>query len=241
MKHQNKTINKVDIHELLTWFNPSYPIGSYAYSHGIEYAIEEGLINNSNSLHKWVRDLLIFGTGYNDSIIINILYNSIVENNLSNFDDIVDIAYAMRPTKEISLESAQQGISFYSIIREVYNSNELNSYLRRVDSKITYPVITGIIGGYFQLEKHNLIYAYLYSFASNLLSAALRIMSIGQTEIQKIIYKLKKDIEKMTMKSQKLNLSDLGSSVLFSDWSSAKHEFQYSRLFRSWVYQLESE
>ena len=52
MKHQNKTINKVDIHELLTWFNPSYPIGSYAYSHGIEYAIEDGLINNSNSLHK---------------------------------------------------------------------------------------------------------------------------------------------------------------------------------------------
>ena len=87
--------------------------------------------------------------------------------------------------------------------------------------------------GIFEVEKNLLLHGYLHAFTSNILSAALRIMPIGQTEIQKIIFQMKGNVEEMTNKSLGLSLSDLGSSVFISDWASSKHQNQYTRLFRS--------
>ena len=222
-----------DLHTVLTWFSPSYPIGSYAYSHGLEYAVEEGLVKDPQTLLGWIRDLLFFGTGYNDSIIINSIYDSVANDNCVEFDYISQIANAIKPTKEIALESYQQGVSFKNILMDVYSNSNLTFYLNRLDDCITYPGVVGVAGGIFEVEKKLLIHSYLHAFTSNILSAALRIMPIGQTEIQKIIFQMKGNVEEMTNKSLGLSLSDLGSSVFISDWASSKHQNQYTRLFRS--------
>tara|TARA_B100001248_G_scaffold129623_1_gene97190 strand:- start:147 stop:860 length:714 start_codon:yes stop_codon:yes gene_type:complete len=222
-----------DLHTVLTWFSPSYPIGSYAYSHGLEYAVEEGLVKDPQTLLGWIRDLLFFGTGYNDSIIINSIYDSVANDNCVEFDYISQIANAIKPTKEIALESYQQGVSFKNILMDVYSNSNLTFYLNRLDDCITYPSVVGVAGGIFEVEKKLLLHSYLHAFTSNILSAALRIMPIGQTEIQKIIFQMKGNVEEMTNKSLGLSLSDLGSSVFISDWASSKHQNQYTRLFRS--------
>ncbi len=222
-----------DLHTVLTWFSPSYPIGSYAYSHGLEYAVEEGLVKDPQTLLGWIRDLLFFGTGYNDSIIINSIYDSVANDNCVEFDYISQIANAIKPTKEIALESYQQGVSFKNILMDVYSNSNLTFYLNRLDDCITYPSVVGVAGGIFEVEKKLLLHSYLHAFTSNILSAALRIMPIGQTEIQKIIFQMKDNVEEMTNKSLGLSLSDLGSSVFISDWASSKHQNQYTRLFRS--------
>ena len=222
-----------DLQTVLTWFSPSYPIGSYAYSHGLEYAVEEGLVKDPQTLLGWIRDLLFFGTGYNDSIIINSIYDSVANDNCVEFDYISQIANAIKPTKEIALESYQQGVSFKNILMDVYSNSNLTFYLNRLDDCITYPSVVGVAGGIFEVEKKLLLHSYLHAFTSNILSAALRIMPIGQTEIQKIIFQMKGNVEEMTNKSLGLSLSDLGSSVFISDWASSKHQNQYTRLFRS--------
>ena len=222
-----------DLHTVLTWFSPSYPVGSYAYSHGLEYAVEEGLVKDPDTLLNWVRDLLFFGTGYNDSIIINSIYDSVAGDNCVEFDYISQIANAIKPTKEIALESYQVGVSFRNILMDVYSNSNLTFYLNRLDDCITYPSVVGVAGGIFEVEKNLLLHGYLHAFTSNILSAALRIMPIGQTEIQKIIFQMKGNVEEMTNKSLGLSLSDLGSSVFISEWASSKHQNQYTRLFRS--------
>ena len=73
----------------------------------------------------------------------------------------------------------------------------------------------------------------MHAFVSNIISAALRLMSIGQTESQILLMKFKKEVEMLTKKIISKNINDLGSSVLIGEWSSANHEKQYSRLFRS--------
>ena len=128
-----------DLHTVLTWFSPSYPIGSYAYSHGLEYAVEEGLVKDPQTLLGWIRDLLFFGTGYNDSIIINSIYDSVANDNCVEFDYISQIANAIKPTKEIALESYQQGVSFKNILMDVYSNSNLTFYLNRLADCITYP------------------------------------------------------------------------------------------------------
>ena len=228
-----KNIPLSDLHSVLTWFSPSYPVGSYAYSHGLEYAVEEGLVKDADTLLSWIKDLLFFGTGYNDSIIINSIYDSVAGDNCAEFDNISQIANAIKPTKEIALESYQQGVSFKNILMNVYSNSNLTFYLKRLEGRITYPSVVGVAGGIFKVEKNLLLYGYLHAFTSNILSAALRIMPIGQTEIQKIIFQMKGSVEEMTYKSLDLSLSDLGSSVFVSDWASSNHENQYTRLFRS--------
>ena len=190
-------------------------------------------MKDPQTLLGWIRDLLFFGTGYNDSIIINSIYDSVANDNCVEFDYISQIANAIKPTKEIALESYQQGVSFKNILMDVYSNSNLTFYLNRRDDCITYPSVVGVAGGIFEVEKKLLLHSYLHAFTSNILSAALRIMPIGQTEIQKIIFQMKGNVEEMTNKSLGLSLSDLGSSVFISDWASSKHQNQYTRLFRS--------
>ncbi len=70
MKNNNRKLNE-NMYYLLTWFSPSFPIGSYAYSHGLEYAIESKIVKNTSDLSDWISDFLNYGTCYNDGIIIS--------------------------------------------------------------------------------------------------------------------------------------------------------------------------
>ena len=73
---QNKIVDN-GLYHLLSWFSPNYPVGSYAYSHGLEYAVETGIVDNIYHLENWIKDLLFYGTGANDAIFINQTYESI--------------------------------------------------------------------------------------------------------------------------------------------------------------------
>ena len=55
---------------LQQWMSPSFPIGAFAYSHGLEWAIETGRIKNSDDLFNWMSDILVFGSGRNDAILV---------------------------------------------------------------------------------------------------------------------------------------------------------------------------
>ena len=79
----NDKINK-SLYYLLTWFSPSFPIGSYAYSHGLEYAVESKVIKDISDLSSWINDFLFYGSGYNDGILISCGYDAVVNNDLYN-------------------------------------------------------------------------------------------------------------------------------------------------------------
>ena len=83
------------------------------------------------------------------------------------------------------------------------------------------------------IKKIHLINSYLHAFISNILSAALRIMPVGQTDIQCLLFKFKKDIQTISTNTLSKSLENIGSSTFMIDWASANHEGQYSRLFRS--------
>ena len=228
----NDKINK-SLYYLLTWFSPSYPIGSYAYSHGLEYAVESKVIKDISDLSSWINDFLIYGSAYNDAIIISCGYNAIVDNDLNKLEEISQIGKAFKPSKEIALESNQQGISFVHAVSSSLKSDKFDSLIKIIKENISFPIVVACAGATCKVNKLDLINAYLHAFVSNIISAALRLMSIGQTESQVLLIKFKKKVELLTKKIISKNIDDLGSSVLIGEWSSAKHEKQYSRLFRS--------
>ena len=232
MKNNNRKLNE-NMYYLLTWFSPSFPIGSYAYSHGLEYAIESKIVKNTSDLSDWISDFLHYGTCYNDGIIISNAYDAVTKNNLKKLEEISLIAKAFNPTKEISLESYQQGVSFAHAVSKSLNCKKFDKLITIINENISYVIAVACAGAVCNINKLDLVNAYFHAFISNLISAALRLMSIGQTESQILIIKFKKEVELLTNKILLNSLDDLGSSVLIGDWCSAKHEKQYSRLFRS--------
>ena len=232
MKNNNRKLNE-NMYYLLTWFSPSFPIGSYAYSHGLEYAIESKIVKNTSDLSDWISDFLHYGTCYNDGIIISNAYDAVTKNNFKELEKISLIAKTFKPTKEISLESYQQGVSFVHAVSKSLNSKKFDKLITIINENISYVIAVACAGAVCNINKLDLVNAYFHAFISNLISAALRLMSIGQTESQILIIKFKKEVELLTNKILLNSLDDLGSSVLIGDWCSARHEKQYSRLFRS--------
>jgi len=232
MKNNYRKLNE-NMYYLLTWFSPSFPIGAYAYSHGLEYAIESKTVKNTSDLFDWISDFLNYGTCYNDGIIISNAYDAVLKNNITELEKISLIAKAFKPTKEISLESYQQGISFADAVSKSLNSKKFDKLIKILNKNISYVIAVACAGGVCNINKLDLVNAYFHAFISNLISAALRLMSIGQTESQILILKFKKEVELLTNKILLNSLDGIGSSVFVGDWSSARHEKQYSRLFRS--------
>lgn len=234
-QYQQFKDNKVHngLFSLMTWFSPSYPIGSFAYSHGLEYAVEAGIVTNTGDLKNWLYDFLHFGTCYNDSIFISNSYDATEKNDLIFFNEVAAMSKAFKSSSEISLESEQQGISFYQVTSVTLSSKKFESLINGIKKNISYPVVVGCAGSIKKIRKIDLIDAYLHSFISNILSASLRIMPLGQTEAQCILSSLEKEINLISINALSKTISDLGSSVFMGDWASANHEGQYTRLFRS--------
>jgi urease accessory protein len=113
------------LYRLLAWLSPAYPIGAFSYSHGIETAVEEGLIKDRASLVTWLETVLADGTGRVDGALFAAAFRATAAKDWPAFDAIAERAAAWRGTSEMALESRQQGGSFLSITRTAWPHPDL--------------------------------------------------------------------------------------------------------------------
>ena len=98
---------------------------------------------------------------------------------------------------------------------------------------LTYPVAVGYAAGREQLPLDLTLRMYLQAFASNLVTAGLRLIPLGQTEGHRLIRALAPDFAELAEQAMGGSLDDLTSTAFLSDIASMKHETQYSRIFRT--------
>src|SRR5215510_8647357 len=94
-----------------TWLSPAFPTGAYSYSHGLEWAIEAGQINDRETLVDWLEADLRYGSGRNEAIFFNETWRSASADDRSRLLRVAELAAAFRSTSEFALESAQQSIA----------------------------------------------------------------------------------------------------------------------------------
>lgn len=203
---------------LAQWLSPAYPVGAFSYSHGLEWAIEAQQVTNAARFRDWLEDILRYGTGRNDAILLCHAYRA---------DDpaqIDELARAFAPSAERLLETEQQGAAFCRTTAAIWGGTL---------PALTYPVALGHAARRRGLPVRQTCAMYLHAFASNLTSAAIRLVPLGQTEGQAILAALSPLCQTLAEDAQHLTLDDLGGSVMLADIASMKHETQYTRLFRS--------
>ena len=222
------------LYRLLAWLSPSYPVGAFSYSHGVETAVEEGLIKDRVSLVAWLDSVLRRGTGAVDGALFAASWRAATDGNWATFDAVAQRATAWRGTSEMALESRQQGGSFLSITRTAWPHAALDEVHRRLDGELALPVAVALAAAVHGIALEQALAGYLHAFTANLISAALRAVPLGQTDGQLALAALEASVNDATRAAIAVeSLDEVGTATPLLDWCSLRHETQYTRLFRS--------
>ena len=205
---------------LLTWLSPAFPTGAFAYSHGIEWAVESGDITDGATLRDWLSDLLSHGAPRSDAILLR-------HANYPNADltALADLAAAAAPARERQAETLNQGAAFMRAARP-WDCPPL-------PDPVAYPIAVGALAGRHGIDPDATTIAYLQSVTVNLISAAVRLVPLGQSTGLAVLAALEPVILRIATETRSATLDDLGGAVFRSDLASMHHETQYTRLFRS--------
>jgi len=201
--------------------SPAYPVGGFAYSHGLEWAIDSGAVTDADSTAGWISDVLAHGSGRNDALFLVAAFNAKSKEALTEIDAT---ARAFCASAERVMETRLLGQAFCEVTAQVW----------AVDlADLTYPVALGHAASHQNLPLALTTQMYLQAFMSNLIACATRLVPLGQTEAQKLIRDLTPLCAALATRAQDEGLDALGSTAFLSDIASMKHETQYSRMFRT--------
>jgi len=228
------TTDEATIYRLMTWLSPAYPIGAFSYSHGLEFAVEERLVADRESLFDWVAAAVESGAGRIDGAIFAAAWRAAARGEAEALQEIAALAAAWRGSAETALESEAQGAAFLATTRAAWPHPLLDRLAaERAGEAVPLAVAAGAACGSHGVSLEVALVAYLQSFAANLVSAGVRLVPLGQSDGQRTIAALEPVIARAARAAATAALDDIGSAAPMIDWCSMRHELQYTRLFRS--------
>jgi urease accessory protein len=219
-------------YRLMAWLSPAYPTGAFSYSHGLEYAVEAGLVVGSETLAAWVRTVVEKGAGWLDALVLAEAWRAAAAADFARLGEVATLAAAWRGTAEMALESEAQGRAFLTATRAAWPHPLLDA-LAGIRETIALAVAVGAAAGAAEIPLELSLQAYLQNLAGNLVSAGLRLIPLGQTDGQRVIACLASPIADTAQRALAAELETAGSAAPLIDWCSMRHETQYTRLFRS--------
>lgn len=203
---------------LAQWLSPAYPVGAFAYSHGLEQSITAGHVTDAAGLQGWVADVLRFGGGRNDALLLAAAYRA------EDPAPIDATARALAASRERLLETEAQGAAFARTTRDTWG-------LELPD--LCYPVAVGRAAALIGLPLTDTSALYLQAFASTLTSVGQRLIPIGQTQAQRAIRDLAPLCLEIAEETQQGDLDHLSSTAFLADIAAMRHETQETRIFRT--------
>jgi urease accessory protein len=221
------------LYRLLTWLSPSFPVGGFSYSSGIEWAVEAGDIKDAVSLQDWLAAMLTDGPGFCDAVFLAQAYRVAEFGDDGALRDIAELAAAFVPSRERQLETSAQGRAFIEIARSAWNCDGLEAIIARCEGTIVYPVAVGVVSAAHAIPLAPTLHGFLHALTSNWISAGSRLVPLGQTDSQRVLASLEPVVSATAKRAIAATLDDLGSATFRADLASLRHETQYTRLFRS--------
>ena len=224
------------LYRLMAWLSPGFPVGGYSYSHGIEYAVEAGLVTDGPTLEAWIAEILCRGAGLIDAGLLAAAWRAAQGEDRRALLAVAERAQAWRSTAETALESEAQGAAFLAAVAAGWpdpGRDAAVAALREAGIAPAYAVAVGLAGAFAKVPADALARAYLQAFAASLVSAGVRLIPLGQSEGVRILAALELAVEQAAALARGTDLEDLGTSAWMTEWASMRHERQYTRLFRS--------
>jgi urease accessory protein len=225
---------------LLHISSPALPIGAFAYSQGLEYTLEAGWCKKADDVELWIKSVMVHGLGGVDLPILKRLHqawSAYVQEQADGQAQIKEslnawnaTLLAFRETKELYLEDIQVGDAFKQWHKSQSAEHIAKLELIEKPTVASMYALNAVIKG---LTVKECLIGFVWAWLENQITSASKAMPMGQTDGQNIIRHLIPQIEAVIEKSMQLEDDDIGSGLVGLSMSSALHENQYSRLFRS--------
>jgi urease accessory protein len=210
--------------------SPALPVGGFAYSQGLEQAIEDRWVTNRDQAYVWIRDGLLLNLARQELPWWLHCYDAASRQQWDELRAGNQQLRAMRETAELRLESLQMGYSMAKLFAQ-WPSTQVLDELKEVTW--SYPAAYAALAACTGVEKETALAAYLWSWVENQVLAAIKTVPLGQIEGQELLHLLKQDIPAACLVAQSTHITEAGSAAFGLALTSTKHETQYSRLFRS--------
>lgn len=211
---------------LTAWLSPAFPIGSFAYSGGLERAVADGLVTDAGSLAAWIGTLIGHGPVWNDAVLLAESHRRQAEP--ARLAEVTALAEALAGSRERHQETMLLGEAFLAAARawpdEVFE---------RLPDKVAYPIAIGAVTGAHGIRPEKALAVFLHAYASQAISAGIRLGVAGQRDGVAILAGLEECIAAVARRAAVSTLDDLGSATIQADIASLRHETQTTRLFRS--------
>ena len=203
---------------LMQWLSPAFPVGAFAYSHGLEQVIADGNVHDAKNLQDWLVDVLVHGSGHADAVLLAAAYKA------DNAADVDAVARAFAAGAERLKETDLQGAAFCDTARAVWGV-DLHG--------LTYPVAVGAAARAMDIPLSDTVPLYLHAFASNLVSVAQRALPLGQTDGQTVLAALSPHISDAARVAETTPLDALTAASFAANIAAMRHETLQPRIFRT--------
>ncbi len=213
--------------QLLRLASPALPIGAYSYSQGMESAIEHGIAHDAASAHVWIADQLNGPVGRWEAPL---LWHSLIAAETENWAQLEQLNQrwlASRETKELRAETEQTGYSLMQLLKE------LDAGALPLAGPVGLLAAWALAAHYWNIYPQAALQAYLWSWLENQIMVLMKALPMGQVAGQKLLGQLLPELDAASQLAQTLPEDSLSGFAPALAWLSARHEMQYSRLFRS--------
>ncbi len=218
---------------LLQLASPCLPVGAFAYSQGLECAIDDGIVTNESNAGRWIGDLLTHSLGRFDAPVLAAMMNAWRCSDEVTLRRLEGEIVASRESAELRAESLQMGYSLRRLLDELDDfptpvREQLHTY-----AQTSYPLVWSCAAAEWQVPVDAALSAYLWGFAENQVMAALKAVPLGQAAGQRILAALGTQIPAIVDNAMSLSDDDYSNFAPGFAIACCRHETQYSRLFRS--------
>ncbi len=225
--------------DLMSWMSPAWPIGGFAFSGGLEWAVEEGLVVDRVSTLAWLDDLLGYGAVRNDAVLFTFAAHAAAARDKRRLETIAELAVASQTGFERRLESTAQGAAFRRIALATSGNRAFADLLVDIDdADLCYPVVAATLFSTRGIDLVASLVAWLHGVLANFVSAAQRLVPVGQTDGQLVLRDMRDRVMQTAAEVAALPgdgdpFAVIGSCTLVADIGCMAHETQYTRLFRT--------
>jgi urease accessory protein len=223
-------MSPVALVRLLQLASPTLPVGAYSYSQGLESAIDAGIVKDAASAQRWIADVLALSIASLEGPVLLRLMRAWENADHAAVRCWNDDFIASRETAELRAETLQMGFSLASLVKglEIADPTALEAL-----DPIAFPTVFAFAAAAWRLEAGDVLAAYLFAWVENQALAASKALPLGQTDTQRLLRDIAAQIPELVERAVGLGDEALANFAPGLALASARHETQYSRLFRS--------
>lgn len=235
-KNRSETTKLGSLIEILHITDPTLPIGGFSHSNGLETYVQQNLVKDMSSTQDFVESMLRNNFRFNDGLAVKLAFEFTLENNLDEILILDNECHALKAPREVREGSQKLGARLIKIYGQLLGDpflNTINELIVEKKMQGHYAVIYGIITALLKIDQEKAICAFLYNAAVSMITNAVKLVPLGQTDGQQVIYNVQGLIEDLTLEIMELERDMHGVCNAALDIKCMQHEHLYSRLYMS--------